>query len=85
GPELAGLPVPQLGFNYLGRFDTTADAEATDWALCDDADLGDGRDPGMRLSHVLDLNAVTQDHADGPRLVAGWSWPGALFGEAEVR
>src|SRR6185437_1507173 len=27
--ELAGLPAPQLGFNYLGRF---ADAAETDWS-----------------------------------------------------
>ncbi|MBL3668916.1 amino acid adenylation domain-containing protein, partial [Streptomyces sp. M2CJ-2] len=87
GPELAGLPVPQLGFNYLGRFDTTAgdDATAADWSVCADVDLGDGHDPAGRVAHALELNAVTQDHADGPRLVAGWSWPGALFGEAEVR
>ncbi|MGW6722744.1 amino acid adenylation domain-containing protein, partial [Streptomyces sp. NPDC054995] len=86
--ELAQLPSPQIGFNYLGRFDAAAGgpgAEAADWSLCSDADLGDGRDPGMRLTHVLDLNAVTQDHADGPRLVADWSWPAELFSDDEVR
>ncbi|MBM7055887.1 non-ribosomal peptide synthase/polyketide synthase [Streptomyces sp. RHZ10] len=85
--ELAQLPSPQIGFNYLGRFDAAGGpgAEAADWSLCSDADLGDGRDPGMRLTHVLDLNAVTQDHADGPRLVADWSWPAELFSDDEVR
>ncbi|RSS72244.1 non-ribosomal peptide synthetase, partial [Streptomyces sp. WAC06614] len=83
---LAALPAPQIGFNYLGRFEaTTGEGTGADWALRSDADLGDGREPGMRLTHVLDLNAVTQDHADGPRLVADWSWPGALFTEDEVR
>ncbi|MEU8894195.1 amino acid adenylation domain-containing protein, partial [Streptomyces sp. NPDC048442] len=88
-PETSGvlsqLPTPQLGFNYLGRFDAAEGGAAADWALCSDADLGDGRDPGMRLTHALDLNAVTQDHAEGPRLVADWSWPTALFTEDEVR
>ncbi|MGW3210312.1 non-ribosomal peptide synthase/polyketide synthase, partial [Streptomyces sp. NPDC001135] len=84
-PELAALPTPQLGFNYLGRFDATTDDTGADWSLRADADLGDGRDPGMPLTHVLDLNAVTQDHPDGPRLLADWSWPAALFGEDEVR
>ncbi|MBW5485661.1 non-ribosomal peptide synthetase, partial [Streptomyces bambusae] len=83
---LAELPAPQIGFNYLGRFDATAgDGAGADWALRSDADLGDGREAGMRLTHVLDLNAVTQDHADGPRLVADWSWPAALFTEDEVQ
>ncbi|MFE9381464.1 non-ribosomal peptide synthase/polyketide synthase [Streptomyces sp. NPDC006855] len=84
---LAQLPSPQIGFNYLGRFEAAggSGAVAADWSLCSDADLGDGRDPGMRLSHVLDLNAVTQDHADGPRLVADWSWPAGLFSDEEVR
>ncbi|MGW0778948.1 amino acid adenylation domain-containing protein, partial [Streptomyces sp. NPDC002835] len=86
-PELAGLPAPQIGFNYLGRFDAGdgTGAEGADWSLRSDADLGDGRDPGMRLTHALDLNAVTQDHADGPRLVADWSWPAGLFSDEEVR
>ncbi|MFJ3928174.1 amino acid adenylation domain-containing protein, partial [Streptomyces sp. NPDC090022] len=69
-----------------GRFDATAgDGPGADWALRSDADLGDGREPGMPLAHALDVNAVTLDHADGPRLTADWSWPAALFTEDEVR
>ncbi|WP_219665566.1 non-ribosomal peptide synthetase [Streptomyces bambusae] len=83
---LAELPAPQIGFNYLGRFDATAgDGAGADWALRSDADLGDGREAGMRLAHALDVNAVTLDHADGPRLTADWSWPAALFTEDEVQ
>ncbi|MEV5606564.1 non-ribosomal peptide synthase/polyketide synthase, partial [Streptomyces sp. NPDC052299] len=82
--RLAELPTAQLGFNYLGRFDAREGQDA-DWALTSDADLGDGRDPGMRLTHALDLNAVTLDDQGGPRLVADWSWPAALFSEEEVR
>ncbi|WP_280138221.1 non-ribosomal peptide synthetase [Streptomyces sp. TP-A0874] len=85
---LAGGAVPQVGFNYLGRFDAadgSGDGAVADWAVRSDVDLGDGRDPGMRLHHALDVNAVTQDHVDGPRLVAGWSWPEELFTEVEVR
>ncbi|MEU6231430.1 amino acid adenylation domain-containing protein [Kitasatospora sp. NPDC047058] len=84
GTTLTHLPTPQIGFNYLGRFNATT-GDATDWALCTDADLGDGRDPAMPLAHAIELNAVTLDHPDGPQLTADWSWPAALFTEDEVR
>ncbi|MFJ4284001.1 non-ribosomal peptide synthase/polyketide synthase [Streptomyces massasporeus] len=82
---LTSLPAPQLGFNYLGRFDTITGEANNDWSLRTDADLGDGRDPGMPLTHVLDLNAATLDTDDGPRLSADWSWPAALFTEEQVQ
>ena len=31
------------------------------------------------------MNALTEDHADGPRLAAAWSWPGDLLDEDDVR
>ncbi|MEU9304037.1 amino acid adenylation domain-containing protein [Streptomyces sp. NPDC048269] len=84
-PVLAALPTPQIGFNYLGRFEAAdADGRVADWTVRSDADLGDGRDPGMPLEHLLELNAVTQDHADGPRLVADWSWPAGPLTTHEV-
>ena len=33
----------------------------------------------MPLAHVLDVNAVTEDHPGGPRLVANWTWAGDLL------
>jgi non-ribosomal peptide synthase protein (TIGR01720 family) len=39
----------------------------------------------MPLPHALEVNAVTEDHVDGPRLTATWSWPRELFTEADVR
>nr|WP_189594656.1 non-ribosomal peptide synthetase [Streptomyces massasporeus] len=81
---LSQLPSPQLGFNYLGRFEVSA-GQGEPWSLVTDVDLGDGRDPGMPLTHVLDLNAATLDTPDGPRLNADWSWPSALFTPDQVR
>lgn len=76
-PALAAFPAPQIGFNYLGRF-----------AAGDDGDDGDGglggSDDAMPAAHALELNSLTQDRPDGPRLVASWSWPGELFTEEEV-
>ncbi|MEE1787127.1 condensation domain-containing protein, partial [Streptomyces sp. SP17BM10] len=83
GGALADAPRPQFGFNYLGRF--AAAGEDTDWALCTDADLGDGRDPAMPLAHAVDLNAATLDTAEGPQLTADWSWPDGLLTEERVR
>ncbi|MGW3957944.1 condensation domain-containing protein, partial [Streptomyces sp. NPDC004752] len=75
---------PQLGFNYLGRF-PAADGAGQPWTAAPEADaLGGGSDPGMPLTHEVELNAVTEDGPDGPRLVATWSWARDLFTKAEV-
>ena len=39
----------------------------------------------MSLAHVIEINALTLDGADGSRLTANWSFAPALLGEAEVR
>ncbi|MFE9635252.1 amino acid adenylation domain-containing protein [Streptomyces sp. NPDC006463] len=83
-PRLPQPPAPQLGFNYLGRFPAAAHADEP-WTAAPEADLlGGGADPAMPLTHELELNALTQDHPDGPRLLATWSFAGELFSEAEV-
>ena len=89
--ELAGLPVAQLGFNYLGRFATGL--AGADWvpASLDEAETGagdarlSGGDPAMPLSHVIEVNALTLDGTDGSTLTAHWTWAAALLGEAAVR
>ncbi|WP_189750763.1 condensation domain-containing protein, partial [Streptomyces tendae] len=81
---LESAPVPQIGFNYLGRFPVAGAGEEVWSAAPESAAIGSGADPGMPLGHVLELNALTEDHADGPRLVAYWSWAGGLLGEDEV-
>ncbi|MGW7057977.1 amino acid adenylation domain-containing protein [Streptomyces sp. NPDC054904] len=88
-PELAGHTEPQLGFNYLGRFDAVdaADVRAEDWATPPEATetLGSGGSDERPLLHALGLSAVAQDRPDGVRLVAVWSWPGELFEEEEIQ
>lgn len=87
GPQLAALRTPQLGFNYLGRFAAGGgDAPAQDWSPPPGlAGLTGGGDAAMPMAHSLDLNAQTEDRADGPRLVAAWAWPDGMFDEADVR
>ncbi|MFI5808472.1 amino acid adenylation domain-containing protein [Streptomyces sp. NPDC051561] len=80
---LGALPVPQLGFNYLGRF---AGSDGGHWQPAAESDAtGPAADAGLSLPHVLDINAVTEDLPAGPQLVASFTWPGALLAEDDVR
>ncbi|MER7923552.1 non-ribosomal peptide synthase/polyketide synthase [Streptomyces sp. NPDC096057] len=86
GPVLKALPVPQIGFNYLGRF-ATAGAEpgpVEPWQTAGDAAVGGAADPGMRVLHALAAGAVVADTASGPELTLTLSWPGALLDETDV-
>ncbi|MDX6523295.1 MAG: hypothetical protein QOI17_808, partial [Gaiellales bacterium] len=80
--QLAPLATPQIGFNYLGRF---AAPDAADWGAAPEPLGLPGSDPAMALSHVVEVNALTLDERDGPRLTATWSWAPALVSEAAVR
>ncbi|MEU1310631.1 amino acid adenylation domain-containing protein [Streptomyces cinnamoneus] len=86
GPRLAALAQPQVLFNYFGRAAAPATGAGGEWSPADEAGaaLGDG-DPRLALSHIIEINALTQEHADGPRLTASWTWPQRLLGEADVR
>jgi nonribosomal peptide synthetase CepB len=93
GPVLAGLPVPQIGFNYLGRFTAGPDHSgplrrdpggSNEWRP-DGWQLGGDADEGLPAAHVLEAVAMVADLADGPRLTVGLSWPGGLLAEDEVR
>ncbi|MFH9491983.1 amino acid adenylation domain-containing protein [Streptomyces halstedii] len=80
-PVLAALPQPGALFNYLGRVPVT-DAE-TPWLPLRD-DTAPGTTGARPLPYPVEVNAVTQDGPDGPRLVANWSWASSLLTEDEV-
>ncbi|MGW4278185.1 condensation domain-containing protein, partial [Streptomyces seoulensis] len=83
GPLLAELDEPDIEFNYMGRFERP---EAADWSYAPEEDAADlDADPGMPMSHALTLNALTEDHPDGPRLSAHWAWAAELLTEDAVR
>jgi amino acid adenylation domain-containing protein/non-ribosomal peptide synthase protein (TIGR01720 family) len=87
-PTLQSFADPQIGFNYLGRFDATAATASTvDWDTPPEAleTVGGGSDPAKPMTYALSVNALAQELADGPQLVTSWSWPGKLFTEDEVR
>ncbi|MFJ2576630.1 amino acid adenylation domain-containing protein [Kitasatospora aureofaciens] len=83
-PSLRGLAEPQIGFNYLGRFNTTAAPEAADWALAPEAGAIGGEDPRMPVAHALEVTASAQDRPGGTELAVVWQWPSALLDQALV-
>ncbi|MFD5886499.1 amino acid adenylation domain-containing protein [Streptomyces sp. NPDC060334] len=81
---LARFPAPQVGFNYLGRFRPQADGG---WSLDGSASgavVGLGVHPDTPLRHVLELSSVAEERADGPVLVAEWTWAGEVLDREDV-
>ncbi|MEU6496822.1 non-ribosomal peptide synthase/polyketide synthase [Streptomyces sp. NPDC046984] len=83
GPALARLGEPDIEFNYMGRFDHP---EAADWSYAAEDSAADlDADPDMPMSHALTLNALTEDHPEGPELSAHWAYADRLLTEDAVR
>lgn len=69
---LARLTPPQLLFNYLGRWSGDGDH---DWATAPEADgLRTAPDPDLGTPYLLEINAVSEDTAEGPRLCATFTY-----------
>ncbi|GAB2695006.1 amino acid adenylation domain-containing protein [Kitasatospora kifunensis] len=83
--ELAELPAPQIGFNYLGRFDATRAQAAADWSAVPIGTEHGGLAAAAPLTQALSLNARTEDRAEGAHLVAAWSFAAGVLGEQDVR
>ncbi|KOV35971.1 non-ribosomal peptide synthetase [Streptomyces sp. H021] len=85
--HLAGVrfdtPAPQVLFNYLGRFGA---GSSDDWELaCTTGQLGERRDPRMRLPRALEFNAVAEPDPSGAyELVTTISWPDGLLTDEDV-
>ncbi|MFI6805221.1 amino acid adenylation domain-containing protein, partial [Streptomyces luteogriseus] len=76
-------PAPQVLFNYLGRFAAGAPG---DWQLAGTTgQLGEKRDPRMRLPRALEFNAIAETDASGAyELVTTVSWPDGLFTDTDI-
>ncbi|MFD6910864.1 amino acid adenylation domain-containing protein [Streptomyces virginiae] len=77
-------PAPQVLFNYLGRFDA---GSAADWELAHTTgQLGEKRDPGMRLPRALEFNAIAEPASAGGAyaLVTTLSWPDGMFTDQDI-
>ncbi|QDL68845.1 non-ribosomal peptide synthetase [Streptomyces malaysiensis subsp. malaysiensis] len=80
-----GLRDPQVAFNYLGRFATTAAGQDADWTPLIGIDSVVGDPPHLPLAHALELTARTHDGPQGSQFVASWTWAGGILDEDEVR
>ncbi|WP_399945739.1 amino acid adenylation domain-containing protein [Streptomyces sp. BBFR25] len=76
-------PAPQVLFNYLGRFDA---GSLGDWQRArTTGQLGERRDPRMRLPRALEFNAIAEPGPTGAyELVTAISWPDGLFTDADI-
>ncbi len=83
---LADLPVPQISFNYLGRFAVSGGADET-WAAVGGAGmLAGGYDEAMPVApYTLEINAFTADGPAGPELGVTWAFPGDLLEQGSVQ
>ncbi|MBB5953739.1 amino acid adenylation domain-containing protein/non-ribosomal peptide synthase protein (TIGR01720 family) [Saccharothrix tamanrassetensis] len=81
-----GPPVrePEISWNHLGRFPAPPAGE-TPWQAPPDADpLGSGGGDDLPLPYPLMINSLARDDGDGDALGVRFSWPSALFTEAEI-
>ncbi|WP_406447704.1 amino acid adenylation domain-containing protein [Streptomyces sp. NBC_00876] len=76
-------PAPQVLFNYLGRFDS---GESGDWQPAGSTgQLGEKRDPRMRLPRALEFNLIAEPAtAGGYELVTTLSWPDGMFTDEDI-
>ncbi|MFE1930507.1 amino acid adenylation domain-containing protein [Streptomyces sp. NPDC059474] len=76
-------PAPQVLFNYLGRFDAGASG---DWQLSGNTgQLGERRDPRMRLPRPLEFNAIAEPASSGAyELITTISWPDGVFTDEDI-
>ncbi|MFZ2174242.1 MAG: condensation domain-containing protein, partial [Rhodococcus sp. (in: high G+C Gram-positive bacteria)] len=87
-PILAGLPMPQIGFNYLGRVGTqhlSRELAELGWMPDPQAPellLTSGSD--MAVAAAIDINAIVLDGPEGPRLTATFAYPRGVLREADV-
>ncbi|MEV7725385.1 condensation domain-containing protein [Streptomyces sp. NPDC087917] len=81
--DLAARGVPEIGFNYLGRFPMGGDAP---WdAAPGHAFALDDADEGLPMAHAVEVNAAAHEGPDGLTLSATWTWAGNAFPAERVR
>ena len=78
GREFTDRPGPQILVNYLGRFGVGGEPFAV-------SAFGGARDPRMTPAHVVEVNALAHESADGPVLAATFSWDRARLTGADAR
>ncbi|WP_456299328.1 non-ribosomal peptide synthase/polyketide synthase [Mycobacterium hippophais] len=76
---------PVIGFNYLGRLGGTGGLSEDVWRPHTATSLpAAAAAVPMPLAHTVELNAVTLDSDDGPRLQATWTWATSALQDAHI-
>ncbi|MFC6019995.1 condensation domain-containing protein, partial [Plantactinospora solaniradicis] len=85
-PQLANLPTPQIGFNYLGRFASGGAGQTAvqDWTPTGAAATG-GPGESLPVMHALEAMGLVHDLPDGPQLALTLAWSEQLLTESTVR
>jgi non-ribosomal peptide synthase protein (TIGR01720 family) len=84
-PALAALPVPQIGFNYMGRFPAArADGGTTHWRPAGETAVGGEADADMAATHALEAGGLVRDLPGGPELTLTLTSPAGLLGIAAL-
>lgn len=88
GGALAGLPDPQVEFNYIGRHDLSGDRASGEWSLITDGALNQhmpaAAEPDLPLRYTFDVIAVVAAGPDGPHLRTSWRWSHLLSSAADM-
>jgi len=81
-PTIAALPVPDVIFNYLGRFG----ASDGHWKPSQDVPgIGAFIDDDLPLTHSLAVHAIALERDGGPELRTTWIWAPGAFTDAVSR
>ncbi|MFE9674083.1 amino acid adenylation domain-containing protein [Streptomyces sp. NPDC006259] len=83
---LARLGIPQIGFNYLGRFAAPGAPLGGEpgWGMAPEGVMVTTTDPGLPVAHGLEVHAVVRDAPAGPRLTVTWTGAGRLWSDADL-
>ncbi|MFD9499458.1 amino acid adenylation domain-containing protein [Streptomyces sp. NPDC060035] len=86
--QLAEHPVPQIGFNYLGRIsgaDVPEHLRADGWGPASwSTELFPAPDPDLPALSALEVNSVATDTADGTRLQAAFMFPTGVLSRERI-
>ncbi|MFJ3102350.1 amino acid adenylation domain-containing protein [Streptomyces sp. NPDC086835] len=82
--RLAALAVPEICFNYLGRFGS-GDKESPWQPVAGDEGMFHGVDPALPLAHALEIDVHVAAAPGGARLSATWSYAGEALDADVVR
>lgn len=82
----ASATIPDVTFNYMGRFTVPDAASAQDWSAAPEFGyLGGFADPTLAAPAALDVNTVIVAGAGSDRLDASFRFPAGLLDEDAVR